>query len=463
MRFPRASRIIVTAAAAGALAMSGVTALAVTHGGAPTHRGPGLSGSANAATLAGTTPGRAVASTVHPRKGHFLGIVPSVSGGRVTPRRVGPTSAVTPNGTPPLVYHGGPVQHGSTEYAIYWVPSGYYIPTAYQSGINQYFADTAADSYKTSNVWDVGVEFYDNSGAGGARNFVSYNVKWGGAIVVHDALPASGCPNYTLADFNTTRACLTDTQLQNEINKVRKSKGWPTGLAAEYFLFTPPQFGSCFDSSGSSCYDASSGGYCAYHSNLTDSATSATVLYANQPFAALSGCDNGSYPSGDDADPTISVVSHEANETMTDPLGNAWYDSSGYENGDECAWNFLVTGNNGWGDFTQTVASHNYYTQPEWSNRKNDCLNTNTAAQPTASFTVSPSSPTHGSSATFTASASDSDDSSFTYAWNFGDGATGSGKTVAHTYAAAATRTASLVVTDAHGDAVRVSKTITVQ
>jgi chitodextrinase len=147
---------------------------------------------------------------------------------------------------------------------------------------------------------------------------------------------------------------------------------------------------------------------------------------------------------------------------MTDPLGNAWYDSSGYENGDECAWNFIVTGNNGWGDFTQTVSGDRYYAQPEWSNRHNNCLNTNTSPQPTASFTVSPNPPVHGSAATFTATASDSDDTAFTYAWTFGDGTTGTGRVVSHTYAAAGSKVVTLVVTDAHGDAKRVSTTYTV-
>jgi hypothetical protein len=33
------------------------------------------------------------------------------------------TSVKSPNGTPPLVYHGGPVMHTNTTYAIYWLPT----------------------------------------------------------------------------------------------------------------------------------------------------------------------------------------------------------------------------------------------------------------------------------------------------------------------------------------------------
>lgn len=67
---------------------------------------------------------------------------------------------------------------------------------------------------------------------------------------------------------------------------------------------------------------------------------------------------------------------------------------------------------------------------------------------PTASFTATPT----GLSAAFDASASaDPDGTIDTYAWNFGDGATGSGLTTNHTYAAPGTYNATLVVTDNGG------------
>ena len=51
-----------------------------------------------------------------------------------------------------LKYHNGPVMHVNTSYAIYWVPSGYSVSSDYQSLINRFFTDVAADSGKTSNV-----------------------------------------------------------------------------------------------------------------------------------------------------------------------------------------------------------------------------------------------------------------------------------------------------------------------
>src|SRR5947209_6370039 len=46
--------------------------------------------------------------------GHFLGVVPTTTGGH--------RATAASNGTPPLTYHGGPVQHSSTAYAIFWSP-----------------------------------------------------------------------------------------------------------------------------------------------------------------------------------------------------------------------------------------------------------------------------------------------------------------------------------------------------
>ena len=67
---------------------------------------------------------------------------------------------------------------------------------------------------------------------------------------------------------------------------------------------------------------------------------------------------------------------------------------------------------------------------------------------PSASFTWGAT----GLTASFNGSGSSDPDGSVTgYAWNFGDGSTGSGVTPSHTYAAAGTYTAQLTVTDNQG------------
>src|SRR5207249_1297472 len=64
-----------------------------------------------------------------------------------------------------------------------------------------------------------------------------------------------------------------------------------------------------------------------------------------------------------------------------------------------------------------------------------------------ASFTYSPSSPQTGQSVSFTGSASGGT-SPYSYSWNLGDGSTGTGSSVTHTYSSAGTYTVILTVQD---------------
>jgi hypothetical protein len=95
------------------------------------------------------------------------------------------------------------------------------------------------------------------------------------------------------------------------------------------------------------------------------------------PYAAYvpSACSAGESPNRNDADATINVTSHEHNETITDPLGSAWYDRTGYENGDKCAWNFGTPLGGGTGaEYNQVIGSGHYYLQQEWSNHSSGCV-----------------------------------------------------------------------------------------
>jgi len=82
---------------------------------------------------------------------------------------------------------------------------------------------------------------------------------------------------------------------------------------------------------------------------------------------------------------------------------------------------------------------------------------------PTASFTRTPASGAASLAVGFNAStSSDPDGTIASYAWDFGDGSTGSGATTSHTYAAAGIYNAILTVTDNDGAASTASAAITV-
>jgi PKD repeat protein len=83
---------------------------------------------------------------------------------------------------------------------------------------------------------------------------------------------------------------------------------------------------------------------------------------------------------------------------------------------------------------------------------------------PTASFTVTPASPTAGVPATFNASGSSAlqGRTITSFEWDFGDGTKGSNVTVTKTYAAPGTYTVTLLVTDSAGQTGTVSRTVTI-
>ena len=424
------------------LVLGGLTALAVVMG---------LVAAPSGAAAARHAAGKRNPVVMHNPNGHFLGVV------RTLPH--GSHAASPGGGTPPLLYHNGPVLHGVKNYAIYWQPAGFYIPAGYKATVNQFFTDVSIASFTRSNVFAVSTQYFDHTGPGGTNRFVLDNLPFGGGIVDTNPFPTSGCANYTIGDGSVSRACLTDSQFQAEIAKVITARSLPTGAGVEYFIYTPYGVASCFTAAGASCYDPlATGGSCAYHSSLANNTT-----YSNMPFAAITGCSPGQFPNGDNADPVLNVTSHESNETLTDPYGTAWFDSTGFENGDECNFTFgTALGNNGLGSFNQVIAGNDYWLQQEWSNRTNSCVSSNTFPAQVASFTVSPASPVHGTSATFTSTVTDTDDTTFTYQWSFGDGTSSTAKNPAHTYATAGTKTVTLIVVDPHGDQVRTIRSITV-
>jgi PKD repeat protein len=69
----------------------------------------------------------------------------------------------------------------------------------------------------------------------------------------------------------------------------------------------------------------------------------------------------------------------------------------------------------------------------------------------TIAITFSPSSPNTGDTITFVALAIDPDGDTVTYTWDFGDGTTGTGATVTHSYSDAKDYTVKVNATDGHG------------
>ena len=118
---------------------------------------------------------------------------------------------------------------------------------------------------------------------------------------------------------------------------------------------------------------------------------------------------------------------------------------------------------------TGKTGSHTYAADGTYSVKLTVTDNFGVATSLTKSVTVANAAPVADFSATsdslqldVNASASSDDAGISGYAWTFGDGANGTGKTASHTYATAGTYTVTLTVTDARGLTGTTSKSVTV-
>jgi hypothetical protein len=384
--------------------------------------------------------------------------------GSLVPARPASATAAISHAKQAVTSHGGPVEHASAVYAIFWAPAGLSFPSGYVSLVTRYFTDVAHDSYAPSNVYSVPTQYF--SGSGSAKKFESYNVALKTVVVDTKAYPRSGCKNYTLGDGSKSSACLTRAQIEKKLKAVIADKHFPTGLGTNYFVFTPQGVASCKKAGNlttGGCYNPLQyNGYCAFHSHLGSGDNA--VIYEHLPFAALAGCTSGQSPNNNAADAVLNNVAHEHNESMSDPLGNAWYDNAGHEIGDKCHLKFgSPRGTTSYGPYNQLINGNAYWLQEIWSNRAGGCVQRNTFPHPSVSFSYKPAKPVHGQKVTFTSSVKEAGESRFTFKWTFPDGGTSTAKNPKHTFAGYVfAGVVTLVVCDTHGDQTRTTRFITV-
>jgi len=113
--------------------------------------------------------------------------------------------------------------------------------------------------------------------------------------------------------------------------------------------------------------------FCGYHS--VRSFSNSLVHYAligNPAPSHLSSCaaQQSNSPNGNPgADAMASTIAHELEETITDPNVDAWYDASGEEIADKCAWNFGATYTAPNGTLANmNLGGNNYLIQQDWVN-----------------------------------------------------------------------------------------------
>jgi hypothetical protein len=247
-------------------------------------------------------------------------------------------SAVQPNAN--LLFHsGGSVMAGTAHFfAIFWEPSGSFVSATYNSLILRFLGDLGGSTLYHNDTQYTGV----NGTIVNASSSVS-------SFVDTAAYPSNP---------------ISDAQVQAEVTHAQAVNGWSSSIDNIFLVFTAKNESVCIDPSTCSFTT-----FCGYH-NLFGTNT----IYSSLPYTGtnLAGCGTPVSPNHDfDADSTINVTSHEINEAATDPLLNAWFDSSGNEIGDKCNFNFGPTLPSG-GDVV--FNTHPYEVQREWDNHARGCV-----------------------------------------------------------------------------------------
>ena len=406
-----------------------------------------------AALLAVCAPS-ASAILAHLRSGRALSYMPTHRTARRATQRF---DALFTN----LDYNGGPVMASNTNYTIYWDPSGAPEPyaTGYKAGVNRYLEDLAHDSGGTGNVDSVAAQYNDSAG-----EFASYNSHYGGTFIDKQAYPTSGCPGATI--------CFTDAQIRAELTRFVAEKGLPTDLAHEYFLLTPPKVESCFEEEGGFVCSAGvpGGEFCAYHGNVP-LAGGHELIYSNDPYVVgILGCDEGIHPNGPSDAALEGGLSHEHNESITDPEpNNAWTDFGSTpvgEIGDKCGGEpgaALGTAPGGVA-YNQLINGDHYWYQEEWSNQGHQCLQrlSFNGARPTATFTQGAGA---GNEVKFDATGSTATGGVFRYNWQFNAGGAPietSSPRVNYVFPTAGTRTVALTVFASDGTSIGTMRSVPV-
>jgi PKD domain len=419
----------------------------------------------------------------------------------------------------PLCYHGGSVLQGNETYVLTWDPHRRYWATTRQY-VEQFLSDVAAASggfnspfavtpqyTETANGQIVGRANNTSVFAGGCIDYGNnpgdpgdngYTCQFGAnhPSGAGNDYPANGCPasgnNVWTGEPNgpiSTSAndvCLTDAQIQTELQAMLPQMGLPGGNAVKNNIqlqplvdvLLPPGVEACLDSAGHVCSANSDSGstqaqFCSYHSQVNLNGTE--ITYVVQPWTAQwgqgVGCDDPAAPNITlPVDQTtlaqqvgaklVSPLSQGNIAAIVNPHMDAWYGAYGTEINDNGC------GPLGGGIDNVTINGNTYALQREFNNA--GAIETDPNALPCSGTVllsptfVVPGPVEPGDNVLFDGSVTASTLMVHNggYLWNFGDGTTGSGPSVYHVYAQSGNYPVTLTVTDRGGNVAHITQTI---
>ncbi len=267
-----------------------------------------------------------------------------------------PTSGTTA-ALSPIINHGGPVMTTPTPYLIWYgnwnQGNGSDTPAGQQIVRDFLFGDSNSPYFQINTTY---------GGPSGAINYAG----------------VEGVNETTVAASSTK---LTDNGVANIVANAITTGKLPKDPNGIYFVLTSSNIaksGFCSQ-------------YCGWHTRGALSGTDIRYAFVGNANRCLNACAAQTIsPNGNaGVDGMVSVIAHELEETTTDPDLNAWYDNSGAENADKCAWTFgqnqSVLPSGAYYNMTLPTpggATRNYLIQRNLSAADNKCyLNLSTRAQ----------------------------------------------------------------------------------
>jgi hypothetical protein len=259
-------------------------------------------------------------------------------------------------------YNGGPVMQGITHVYYIW-----YGDWTKDGGANAILTDLA-NNIGGSPYFNINTTYGDTTGD--VENAVFY---------VSSA-----------SDSGSLGTSLTDNNIWTIVTNALSTGKLPLDASGVYFVLTAP---GVQETSGFLTQ------YCGWHTFGTYNSTNVKFAFVGDaagPSLGSCAAQTASSPNGDPpADAMASVISHELEESVTDPLLDAWFDSRGNENADKCAWTFGTTYASNGAAANMHLGSRDYLIQQNWLNANGGlCVKSYSPSSSTPDFSpsVSPSS-----------------------------------------------------------------------
>lgn len=260
------------------------------------------------------------------------------------------------------VYNGGPVMNGTNN--VYFIWYGNWGSDTATSILPTFIGNLSGSSYM--NI----LSSYNGNGT-----TFSNNVNFGGSYYI------SSTQHSSIYSAFGTNLNGTDNTMYNIVNAALNAGAF-SGYNTNNSIFDVLTYSNI----GVSGFQTQ---FCGWHSSSGWNSGSLGLQYGFIGDPTLNqGCNapvqTASVNNNFGADAMASVISHELFETVTDPTGQAWWDSisppqqypgdpfhtGGFENGDMCNFNFGTTQtaqNNG--NYNVTLKGNDYLLQQQWINQ----------------------------------------------------------------------------------------------